>query len=110
MSALDYSLKAGDLLSDLEVRLEDRNGSNMDLTSATGVFVFVRAYGATTNAVGGEVCEVKNPRSAGLIVGPPVPLVLPGDYQAYFRVAFGASAKRVPSAGYLLVNVERGFE
>jgi hypothetical protein len=106
----DYTAKKGDLLSDLEVQLVDRKRVPMDLTNASSVLVYLRAYGATTNELNGVSCAIQTPKTEGRILGPAEVLDTTGIYMAYFKVLYGDVSKRVPSEGLLYINVEDNFE
>ncbi len=105
----DFTAKRGDLLSDLEVGLLDRDDAALDLSAATEVRIYMRAHRSSTNIVDGELCSVPD-AAGGLVKAPAIPLEVAGNFLAYFKVAFGSEPKRVPSQGYLTVEVQDSFE
>lgn len=109
----DFTQKAGDSLSDLEVRLIDRKRKPLDLTNATSVLLYVRNWRESTNDIDGEACEIQGAdveeEYPQRVKGPNVELEI-GQYSAYFKVLYGSVAKRVPSKGYFTVEVESSLE
>lgn len=112
----DFTAKAGDSLSDLEVQLIDRTGEGMDLSNAATVLTYVRAEGAVDNTIDGVACEMI-PADPTLdedypqrVKGPDVVLEIPGRYLMYFKALYPPFEKRVPSRGMLNITIEASFE
>ncbi len=106
-----YAIEKGTTLSTLEVQLTDRDGLKLDLTTATSVLFYLRSSGPLgATVINGASCPMRTPLTDGKVGGPTNVLSTAGRYLGYFVVAFpGAITKRVPSSGYLLVEVEETF-
>lgn len=110
----DFVIKVGDLVSDLEVRFLGRKGIPLDLTSASSVVMYARLEGEATNAFDGVSCSIL---SAGVdedypqrITGPAQAFSIAGEYEAYFKVLYGSTPKRIPSNGYYWIRAEENWE
>lgn len=108
-----HHMKKGDSLQDLIVRCYDRDGLPMDLTNASEVRIIMREAGGTVNEFEG-LCEIEAPRTGeaypSRVRGPNHVIDDAGAFWSYFRAQYPTKQKRVPSKGYLTVEVERGFE
>lgn len=109
----DFKQKAGDSLTDLEVRLIDRKRKPLDLTNATSVLMYARNWQETTNDIDGEACQVLGADAEEeypqRVKGPNTELPA-GRYNAYFKVMYGSTEERIPSDDYLTLEIERSYE
>lgn len=110
----DFTLKKGDSLSELEVRLIDRKAKPLDLTTATSVLLYMRLYGGSTNTVNGVACPIQavsgDETYKQRVLGPDISADTVGRYTAYFKVLYGAVPKRIPSKGHYTIEVEASLE